>query len=344
MTDIRNYSLEELVEILKGWQEPTYHSRQVFSWIYQRGAASFAEMTNLSLALRKRLKENLTFKKLALTRLQESIDGTKKILFRLEDGNFIESVLIPAEGRNTACLSTQVGCKYSCRFCASGLLGFKRNLEVWEILIQLLEINRHTNLRSSCGVTHIVFMGSGEPLDNYDNVLKSIRIINAKDGLNIGARRITISTAGVIPGIEKLSREGLQTELSVSLHAANDTTRSQLMPINNKYPLKDLLSACKKYASATGRQVTFEYVLIKDVNCSKSDALALAKLLKGWLAKVNLLVYNPVKELSFKAPDNKEVMAFKELVQSQDIVVTLRKPRGQDIEGACGQLRLRQGA
>lgn len=344
MTDIRNYSLEELVEILKGWQEPTYHSRQVFSWIYQRGAASFAEMTNLSLALRKRLKENLTFKKLALTRLQESIDGTKKILFRLEDGNFIESVLIPAEGRNTACLSTQVGCKYSCRFCASGLLGFKRNLEVWEILIQLLEINRHTNLRSSCGVTHIVFMGSGEPLDNYDNVLKSIRIINAKDGLNIGARRITISTAGVIPGIEKLSREGLQTELSVSLHAANDATRSQLMPINNKYPLKDLLSACKKYASATGRQVTFEYVLIKDVNCSKSDALALAKLLKGWLAKVNLLVYNPVKELSFKAPDNKEVMAFKELVQSQDIVVTLRKPRGQDIEGACGQLRLRQGA
>jgi 23S rRNA (adenine2503-C2)-methyltransferase len=344
MTDIRNYSLEDLAKILKGWQEPEYRARQVFSWIYQKGAGSFEEITNLSLALRKKLKENFTFRKLELAKFRESVDATKKFLFRLEDDNFIESVMIPAEGRFTACLSTQVGCKYSCKFCASGLLGFKRNLEVWEILSQALEINRRMRGGGEERVTHIVFMGTGEPLDNYDNVLEAIRIINAKDGLNIGARRITISTAGVIPGINKLSREGLQIELSVSLHASNDTTRSRLMPINKKYPLKDLIYACKEYASDSGRQVTFEYALIKDVNCSNRDGRDLVKLSRGWLAKVNLLVYNPVKELSFQPPDSKEISAFKHLIQNEGIPVTLRKPRGQDIEGACGQLRLRQGA
>lgn len=363
MADIRNYSLEDLAKILKGWQEPEYHAKQIFSWIYQKGAGSFEEMTNLSLALRKKLKESFAFKHLELTKLLESADGTNKFLFRLEDGNFIESVMIPAEGRFTACLSTQVGCKYSCRFCASGLLGFKRNLEVWEILAQALEINpvrdygairkdkevsNGVNLRMHSGgaerISHIVFMGTGEPLDNYDNVLKAIRIINAKDGLNIGARRITISTAGVIPGIEKLSQEGLQIELSVSLHASNDATRIRLMPINKKYPLKELISSCRKYASDTDRQVTFEYALIKDVNCSNRDARDMVKLSKGWLAKVNLLVYNPVEELSFQPPDNKEILAFKHLLQNEGIPVILRRPRGQDIEGACGQLRLRQGA
>lgn len=342
MTDITNYSLESLSKILKSWREPAYHAKQIFSWIYQKGAGSFEEMTNLSLALRRKLKENLTFKRLELNKLLESSDGTKKFLFRLEDGSLIESVMIPAEGRFTACLSTQVGCKYSCKFCASGILGFKRNLGAWEILAQLLEINRRMHSGGEGRVTHIVFMGTGEPLDNYDNVLKAIRIINAKDGLNIGARRITISTSGVIRGIEKLSKEGLQIELSVSLHAANDVTRSRLMPINKKYPLRELIFACKKYASDTDRQVTFEYALIKDVNCSSRDAQDLVKLSRGWLAKVNLLVYNPVKELSFKMPEDKEILAFKQLLQNEGIPVTLRKPRGQDIEGACGQLRLRQ--
>ena len=299
-------------------------------------------MTNLSLDLRKRCKDKFVFQELELIKMQESTDGTKKFLFGLEDNNLIESVLIPAEGRNTACLSTQVGCKYGCRFCASGLLGFKRNLAVWEILTQLLEINR-AKRGGSGKVSHVVFMGTGEPLDNYENVLKAIRIINSEEGLNIGARRITISTAGVIPGIERLANEGLQIELSVSLHSACDKTRNQLMPINRKYPLKELISACRKYALATGRQVTFEYVLIKDINCLSQDAKNLAKLLKGWLSKVNLLIYNPIEDFSFKSTDKSEALAFKQILQNEGIPVTLRKPRGQDIEGACGQLRLRRG-
>jgi 23S rRNA (adenine2503-C2)-methyltransferase len=340
VNDIKDYSLEELEAIFRNWQEPDYHARQVFTWIYQKQVYSFKAMSNLSLAVRKKLKENFGFKKLELVKLRESIDGTKKFLFLLEDDNLIESVMIPQAGRNTACLSTQVGCKYVCRFCASGMLGFKRNLSAWEIMAQVLEINQNLNPDK---ISHIVFMGTGEPLDNYDNVLKAILIINAKDGLNIGARRITISTAGVIPGIERLAKEGLQVELSISLHAADDATRSNLMPINKKYPLKDLISACKKYALSTKRQVTFEHVLIKDVNCSVQDARNLSSHLKGWIAKANLLIYNPVKELSFKAPDDKEVSAFKQILQKGGIAVTLRKPRGQDIEGACGQLRLRQG-
>lgn len=339
MTDIRNHSLKELEGILKKWQIPPYHARQIFSWIYRKGISSFEAMTNLSLALRKKLKGSLAFREIELAKLQESIDGTKKLLFRLEDGSFIESVLIPAEGRDTACLSSQAGCKYRCDFCASGLLGFKRNLAVWEILTQLLEINR-MNRRGLGKVSHVVFMGIGEPLDNYNNVLKAIKIINCHSGLNIGARRITISTSGLIPAIERLSKEGMQIELSISLHASDDKARTQLMPINKKYPLKELISACKKYASVTGRQVTFEYVLIKGINCSNESAHNLVKLLTGWNAKVNLLIYNPVKELLYEPPSNNEVLDFRRLLKNAKIPVTIRKPRGKDISAACGQLRI----
>lgn len=338
ITDIKNYTLEELENIFKDWQRPIYHAGQVFSWIYQKRVFSFDKMSNLSLDLRNRLKENFVFKSLGLIKSQESADASKKFLFRLEDGNYIESVLIPAEGRNTACLSTQVGCKYACSFCASGQLGFKRNLEAWEIIIQVLEIQR---ILKDKKVSHIVFMGTGEPLDNYENVLKAIRIINTQEGLNIGARRITISTSGVIPGIEKLSQEGLQVELSVSLHGSEDKTRSALMPINKKYHLQELISACRKYVCLTKRQVTFEYVLIKGVNCSKEDVGNLVKLFKGWNAKVNLLMYNPVKELSYAAPSKVELSKFRQLLEKAGLVVTLRKSRGQDIEGACGQLRVK---
>lgn len=340
MTDIRNYSLDELEQLFKDWKASLYHAQQVFSWIYQKGVNSFDEMTDLSMNLRRKLKDKFTLKQFKLIKAQKSIDGTEKLLFRLEDDNLLESVLIPAEGRNTACLSTQVGCKYACRFCASGVAGFKRNLSVWEIIAQVLEINKRL---SESRVSHIVFMGIGEPLDNYDSVFKSIRIINSKNGLNIGARRITISTCGLIPAIERLSKEGLQIELSISLHASDDKTRTQLMPVNKKYPLEELIAACKKYASLTGRQVTFEYVLIKDINCLSQDAKNLTKLLKGWLAKVNLLIYNPVEDFSFKAPDKSEALAFKQILQNEGVSVTLRRPRGQDIESACGQLRLRRG-
>lgn len=341
MTDIRNYSLEELEGMLAQWHKPLYHAKQVFPWMYQKGVLSFDEMTNLSLDLREKLKGSFVLKELKLEKLLKSVDGTQKFIFRLEDGNLIESVLIPAEGRKTACLSTQVGCRYSCKFCASGLLGFKRNLDTWEILAQILQITSATHRGSAGKVSHIVFMGCGEPLDNYDNVLKAIRIINSRDGLNIGARRITISTSGVISAIERLAKEGIQIELSVSLHASDEKTRTRLMPINRKYPLKELIAACRKYAALTKRQVTFEYVLIKGMNCSLEAANNLVKLLKGWNAKVNLLIYNPVNEFSYAAPHNEETLKFKQALKKGGLVVTLRKSRGQDIAGACGQLRAR---
>ena len=335
--DIRNHSLAETKEIFKEWDVPLYHGPQVFSWLYKKGVCDFREMTNLPQGLRARLKQEFSLGELTLDKMLESFDGTKKFLFRLSDGNFIESVLIPAKGRNTACLSTQAGCKYSCAFCASGLSGFRRNLETWEITQQILEINRRIEKGY---VGHVVFMGTGEPLDNYDNVLKAIRIINSKEGLNIGARKITISTAGVIPGIEKLAKEKLQIELSVSLHGADDKTRFALMPINKKYPLKELIETCRKYALATKRQVTFEYVLIKDVNSSIDAADNLIRLLKGWESKVNLIIYNTIKEFSYLPPDKPEVFSFANRIKKSGIPITIRASRGQDIQGACGQLRM----
>ena len=342
MTDIKNCSLQEVESVLKDWHEPLYHAKQIFSWLYQRGACSFDAMTNLSASLRSRLTETFAHRAIALITLQESRDGTRKFLFRLEDGSLVESVVIPARGRNTVCLSSQVGCKYACDFCASGLLGFKRNLKAWEILAQLLAIT-HTHRGGAGRVTHVVFMGTGEPLDNYDNVLKAIRIINSKEGFGIGARRITVSTSGIIPGIKRLASEGLQIELSVSLHSADSLTRSRLMPVNKKYPLNELIAACKKYAVDTNRQVTFEYALLKGINCSQEAAQDIIRLLKGWNAKVNLLIYNPVKELPYKAPDKGETEKFSHALIRAGLVVTLRKSRGQDIEGACGQLRIKRG-
>lgn len=339
ITDIRNYSLEELEGVFKRWGLSGYRARQVFSWIYQERVSSFEAMTNLSLDLRSRLKERFIFRPLELEKLQESSDGTRKFLFRLEDGNLIESVLIPVKERLTACLSSQAGCPFSCGFCASGISGFKRNLETAEITGELLEIRR--GLGRGRALTNVVFMGTGEPLDNYENVLKAIRIINAPRGFNIGARRITISTCGIIPGIERLSGEGLQIELSVSLHAADNKTRSRLMPVNKKYPLKELISACREYAAATKRQVTFEYVLIKGLNCSREAADNLTRLLSGWECKLNLLVYNPVQEFPCQPADEREIEFFVWLLRKQRIMVTMRRSRGKDIDGACGQLRLK---
>ena len=336
MKDIRNYSLDEFDVIFKGWGETAYRAKQTFSWLYQKRVDSFDLMSNLSLELRKKLKDNFSLNRLKLDRLQESSDATKKFLFALEDGNLIESVLIPVKERLTACLSSQAGCPFSCGFCASGIAGFKRNLRTGEITGQLLEICY--TLKNSA-LTNVVFMGIGEPLDNYENVLKAIRIINAPQGFNIGARRITISTCGIIPGIKRLSAEGLQIELSVSLHASDDKTRTRLMPVNKKYPLEDLIIACKDYAALTKRQVTFEYALIKGLNCSKEAADNLVKLMSDWECKVNLLVYNPVKEFPYQPAEEREIEFFVWLLRKKGIVVTLRKSRGKDIDGACGQLR-----
>jgi 23S rRNA (adenine2503-C2)-methyltransferase len=338
MQDITGLTLDELKRLFEKWGEPCFHAQQIFSWIYKKGIIEFDKMSDLSRDLRKRLKENFSICDLELTEILESRDGTKKFLFRLKEGNFIEAVIIPTEKRITGCISSQVGCKFACRFCASGLLGFKRNLNCSDIINEVLYLKNNSSGKL---LTHIVFMGTGEPLDNYDNVLKAIRIINSDYGLNIGARRITISTCGIIPAIKRLAGEGLQIELSVSLHAGDDETRFKLMPITKIYPLKELISACREYIRKTNRQVTFEYVMVKGINSHLHDAMKLGKILKGLNCKVNLIPFNPVKEGKFYPPDKSGILLFKERLLKSGVNVTLRKGRGQDIEAACGQLRLR---
>jgi 23S rRNA (adenine2503-C2)-methyltransferase len=341
MQDIKELSLKDLENKLLAWELPKYHAKQIFSWIYQKGAFDFGSMSNLPLALRKKLIGEFYILGLEIADLQKSSDGTTKFLFELKDKNLVEAVNIPAARRATGCISSQVGCKFSCQFCASGLKGFKRNLTVGEILDEVLYLKNNIQ---GAGLTHIVFMGTGEPLDNYDNVLKAIRIINCPDAFNIGARRITISTSGIIPGIHKLATEDLQIELSISLHAACDKLRSQIMPVNKIYPLADLIKCCHEYTAKTNRQITFEYILIKGLNCGLGAAQDLVNLLKDLrLAKVNLIPANPIPELEIFSPSKAQIEAFKEYLFKSGINVTLRQERGQDIDAACGQLRLRHG-
>ncbi|MFH1269789.1 MAG: 23S rRNA (adenine(2503)-C(2))-methyltransferase RlmN [Candidatus Omnitrophota bacterium] len=336
MKEIKDLTLKELEEVLQGWKQKSFHARQIFSWIYQKGIKGFAQMSNLPSELRSRLEQNFSLFTLKLTRAFKSQDGTARSLLESKDGHLIEAVSIPTEKRVTGCISTQVGCKFACRFCASGLLGFKRHLGCGEMLDETLYLKNNSDR-----LTHLVFMGIGEPLDNYDNVIKAVRTINSPAGLNIGARRITISTCGIIPGIERLAGEGLQIELSVSLHAADDKTRSRLMPINKIYPLKDLITACREYIKKTNRQITFEYILIKDINSGLQNALKLSKILKGLNCKINLIPCNIIKELKVEPPEKPEILLFRDYLLKSGINVTLRRPRGEDIEAACGQLRLR---
>ena len=336
--NINNLTLKELEGFLSGWRQDTFHARQIFSWIYKKGARDFDSMSDLPLGLRSLLKENFYLFDLKLIQLLKSKDGTKKLLLELEVGDFIEAVTIPTEKRITGCISTQAGCKFSCRFCASGLLGFKRNLTCAEMIEEILYLKNNTPDKK---LTHVVFMGIGEPLDNYDSVLRTIRLINSPDLLKIGARRITISTCGIIPGIKRLAEEGLQIELSVSLHASDDKIRSQIMPINKIYPLEDLLNACREYIKRTNRQITFEYVLIKDINSDLQNAKKLSIILKSLNCKVNLIPANVVKEQNIEPPNKLGILAFKEHLLKSGINVTLRRPRGEDVEAACGQLRLK---
>lgn len=329
MQDIKELSLRELERTLKDCGQPHFHARQIFTWIYKKRVKDFAGMSDLPSGLRKRLKENFYLFSLRLIRRIQSIDGTEKSLFELRDRNLIEAVIIPTEKRITGCVSTQAGCKFRCSFCASGLSGFKRNLTTAEIIEQVMYHK----------LTHLVFMGIGEPLDNYDNVIKAIRIINSPEALHIGARKITISTCGIIPGIKRLSDEGLQVELSISLHAPDDKTRSQIMPVNKKYPLKDLIKACEEYIKKTGRQITFEYILIRGINSDLQNARILSKILKGLNCKVNLIPANTIRECKVEPPKEAGILLFRDYLLKQGINVTLRRPRGQDIEAACGQLR-----
>ncbi|MFH1621870.1 MAG: 23S rRNA (adenine(2503)-C(2))-methyltransferase RlmN [Candidatus Omnitrophota bacterium] len=334
--DFKNVDFVNLVNYLTSINEPKYRAQQILTWVYQRGIEDFSLMSNLSLKLRKNLESNFYISKLKINDRLISKDKTRKYLFKLEDGNLIESVLIPHKDRVTVCLSTQVGCKFACKFCASGALGFVRNLSKSEILNQVLTIKKDIGR----DINNIVFMGIGEPLDNYNALLDSIRVINSKYGFNIGQRKITISTVGIIEGIDKLSKEGLQIELSVSLHSAMERKRDEIMSINKKYPIKKLLFCLRHFAKVTKRKVTFEYLLIGGFNTNIDDAKSLLLATKGLDCKVNLIVFNPINISNFTAPTKLEVLFFRDYLSKNNIDVTIRQSRGQDIEAACGQLRL----
>lgn len=334
--DIKSLAFWELEDELKRKGHKAYRARQIFQWIHEKLADSFDEMSNLPKDLRKSLLEEYELVTLEKADVRVStIDGTRKYLFGLPDGLVIESVWMKYRHGNSVCISSQAGCRMGCRFCASTLDGLERNLRPSEMLDQIYRIQKDTGER----VSHVVVMGSGEPLDNYDNLITFIRLISDERGLNISQRNITVSTCGIVPGIERLAQEGLAVTLALSLHASSDQARRKLMPIANRYPLRDVLSACHIYFENTGRRLTFEYSLIKDVNDGVKEALSLAELIRDQQGHVNLIPVNPVKERGYVQPDRKAVEEFKHCLEKQGIPVTVRREMGRDIQGACGQLR-----
>jgi len=336
--DIRDLSFEELKTYLASIGEKPFRAGQVFEWVYKKGAGSFGDMRNLPQTLRERLAADLTFLPAKITEELKSEDGTRKFLFELADGEHVEAVLIPATGRTTACISTQVGCKFGCRFCASGIAGWKRNLSPSEILMQVLHVKKESG--AARPLSHIVFMGIGEPLDNYDNLVKAVDLINGKEGIELGARKITVSTSGVVPKIKMLAKQDVQLELAVSLHGYDNPSRNVLMPVNKKYPIEELMAACREYVAAKKRVITFEYILIKGVTVTPQAPSALRKLFSGLLCKMNLIPYNKVEEFSqHECPTLPEMLAFRDALDKQGIKATIRMPRGRDVAAACGQLR-----
>ena len=319
---------------------PAYRSAQIRHWLYNGLAADWDTMRNMPRALRHRLNASLDITPVALLRQgEDGRETARKLLFGLRDGERIEAALLPAGRRLTVCVSTQVGCRFHCAFCASGQAGFVRNLAAGEIVGQVVAAARFRGGRPD----NIVFMGIGEPLDNYEALLKSIRILNEPDGLHIGARRMTVSTCGMIAGIRRLAAEGLQVELSVSLHAADDALRSRLMPVNRKYPLPRLIETCREYTARTNRIITFEYVLIRDVNDSGPDAARLADLLGALPCRVNLIPLSPVAEFEGRASPPSAAGEFTRVLARRGINATLRRSRGCAVDAACGQLRIQSG-
>ncbi len=333
--DLKSLYLDELEDIIKEMGEPKFRGKQIFEWIHNKNVTSFEEMTNLSKSLREKLSENMFITKLEIVDKKVSSDGTQKYLFALEDGNVIESVLMRYSYGNAVCVSTQVGCRMGCAFCASTLNGLEKNLTAGEILSQVYEISRDIGER----ISSVVLMGSGEPLDNYANVIRFIRLVNDKNGANIGQRHITLSTCGLADKIDVLKEEGLQITLAVSLHAPNDEIRNKTMPVSKKYDMDTLLEACKRYSDATKRRVTFEYALIKGVNDSSENAKELASRLKGMLCHVNLIPVNDVKERDFIRSSEESIKNFAAILNGKMIETTIRRKLGSDINAACGQLR-----
>ena len=339
MKNIKDYNLDELKEEMISMGEKPFRAEQIFKWIYVENVVDFNDMTNLSLELREKLKENYTLDIYKIIRKQEASDGTKKYLFDILDGNAIETVLMQYKHGYTICVSSQVGCKMGCKFCASTGIAFIRSLTSGEIAEQILAVQRDTGIK----ISNVVFMGIGEPLDNFDNVLKSIKIINNQKGLNIGARHISVSTCGVVPKIYEIADMDLQCTLSISLHATTDEKRSKMMPINNKYNIQELMKACNYYIEKTNKRISFEYALAKDNNDNLDDAKALVKLLKGMLCHVNLIPINKIENGKFDTSTNENVMKFRDYLNDHGIVATIRRELGDDIDAACGQLRRKEG-
>ncbi|MFO7535776.1 MAG: 23S rRNA (adenine(2503)-C(2))-methyltransferase RlmN [Kiritimatiellia bacterium] len=334
--DMVGMSREEMKTAVRELGLPAFRADQVWRWVQVQMAADWSRMTNLGPALQQQLGSFFEISPTHAAEVKQDVSGTIKLLLRLADNECIETVLIPAEDRRTVCVSSQAGCRYNCAFCASGKGGYHRDLQAGEIVDQVRQAARYWKER----VSNVVFMGIGEPFDNYDAVLKAVRLLNDPDGMGIGARRLTISTAGVIPGIQRLAGEGIQVELSVSLHAADDERRSQLMPINRKYPLPELLAACAAYTRDTKRIITFEYTLIRDVNDSPDQAHALARLLKPFPCRVNLIPLSPVPEYPHVGPLPETLDLFLDILNRNGINATCRFSRGKGVNAACGQLRL----
>jgi 23S rRNA (adenine2503-C2)-methyltransferase len=326
--------------------QPAFRHHQIAEWIFQKKATSFGEMTNLPAGFRKHLEGHFTLRPLTLVREQGSRDTTRKFLFSTRDGDFIECVLIPASpalygersDRFTLCISSQVGCAYGCKFCASGLEGWKRNLSPAEITSQIIEVERLTG----DAITNLVFMGMGEPFANYPNLIRAIEMINAPWGLKIGARRITVSTSGLVPVIRKFAEQPLQVRLAVSLHGASDEVRSQIMPVNQKFPLDRLFDACRYFNQRKKQKITFEYILIDGINDAQEEARLLARKARSLNAKVNLIPYNSVEGLKWKRSTPEATETFHRILTDGGVQATVRLEKGHDIDAACGQLRLRQ--
>ncbi len=334
--DIKSFNNEELAEWVRENSLPAFRAKQIFSWLHKSGVSDFSEMSNVSKDLRNKLSEEFYISSCEIeNKYVSAIDGTVKYLFRLSDGEFLETVIMKYKYGYTICVSSQVGCKMGCRFCASTLAGFKRNLTAGEIESQLHSAQKDLGIR----ISHIVLMGIGEPLDNFDNVLRFIENVNSEDGLNISVRNITLSTCGIVPRIKDLMKHDLQLTLTISLHAPNDEIRSKIMPVNDRWKINEVIAACREYAEFTSRRVSFEYTLIKDVNDTPECAEELSKLLKGMLCHVNLIPVNNVEERKNIRSSDKSVNKFLHILQKNGINATIRRTLGSDINASCGQLR-----
>ncbi len=340
MQDILNYSRDELAQWLEKQGIRPFRSKQIFKWIYLRQAGTFEEMTDIGKDMRLLLNKNFTIPRLYLQTKEKSTDKTEKFLFRLNDGNYIESVLIPVKDHYTLCISSQVGCRQACKFCLTARGGFKRNLYPSEIISQIRDIRHYLETNKNKNkILNIVFMGMGEPLDNYDSVIRALDVMTDSDyGLKLSPGKITISTCGLVPGIKKLGF-ATNANLAISLNATDDSTRSMLMPVNNRYPLKQLLDACRSFKMRPRNKITFEYILIKGINDTIEDAERLCRMLAPIKAKINLIPFNEHSMSAFKTPSREKVSAFLQILLDNKFTAIIRKSRGRDISAACGQLK-----